>query len=432
MKTLTKLPLSLPCALAFIIAMTPATYAVDCSSASFKVAPTINLEAGLFGLATADFNGDGHLDLATIPNASSSEVLLLSGRGGTDKFGPPIGLPLPGVVDQVTVGDFNGDSKPDLVVNFDDFGQPTGRIAILINNGTGQFAPPKIVTVQGDPSHPIFGDLNNDGKLDLVAALSTGVIGGRIAVFLGDGTGGLTLVANFTTESVNQHEVLIGDFNEDGKADLALPGQSFGVIDIMLGDGTGAFAAGISRSTGSGSSMLTAGHFNNDGHIDILSGNRMMLGTGTADFNAPIVLAIPGNTNAAITADVNNDTNVDLVVSASSGLTILLGDGNGNLTQAKSYTSGASGFIGPAFAVVGDFNEDGNIDLAAAQRSGIGIMIGDGTGAFHDALSYHSVLTSPRGLVVADFNNDGKKDFAALGQPFGGFPPGARRRGCVR
>ncbi|HKU76166.1 MAG TPA: FG-GAP-like repeat-containing protein [Pyrinomonadaceae bacterium] len=423
MQTLNKLPVSLLCLLAFI-AMTPATYAVDCSSASFKVAPTINLEAGLFGMATADFDGDGHLDLAVILNASSSEVLLLSGRGGTDQFGPPIGVQLPGRVDQVTVGDFNGDTKPDLVVNFDDFGQPTGRIAVLINNGTGQFLAPKIVTVPGDPSLPIFGDLNNDGKLDLVTALFTGVIGGRIVVLLGDGTGGLTQVGNFTTNSVNQHEVLIGDFNEDGKADLALPGQSFGTIDIMLGDGTGAFAAGISRSTGAGSSMLTAGHFNNDGHLDILSGNRMMLGTGTADFNAPIVLTIPGNTSAAITGDANNDTNLDLVVSASSGLTILLGDGNGNLTRAKSYTSGANGFIGPSFAVFGDFNEDGKMDLAAAQLSGIGIMIGDGDGAFHDALSYHSVLASPRGVVVADFNNDGKKDFAALGQPFGGFPPG--------
>jgi len=403
--------------------MTPATYAVDCSSASFKVAPTINLDAGLFGLATADFNGDGHLDLATIPNASSTEVLLLLGRGGTDKFGPPIGLPLPGVVDQVSVGDFNGDSKPDLVVNFDDFGQPNGRIAILINNGTGQFAAPKIVTVQGDPSLPIFADLNNDGNLDLVVSLFTGVIGGRIAVLLGDGTGGLT-GGSFFTQSVNQHEVLIGDFNEDGKADLALPGQSFGVIDIMLGDGTGAFAAPISRSTGSGSSMLTAGDFNNDGHIDILSFNRMMLGTGTADFNAPIVVPIPDNTFAAITGDVNNDTKLDLVVSLSGGLTILLGDGNGNLTRGNSYTSGAIGFVGPAFAVLGDFNEDGKIDLAADQRSGIGIMIGDGAGAFHDALSYSSVLTSPRGVVVADFNNDGKKDFAALGQP-GGFPSNA-------
>lgn len=405
--------------------MTPATYAVDCSSASFKVAPTVNLDAGLFGMATADFNSDGHLDLAAIPNASSTEVLLLSGRGGTDKFGPPIGLPLPGVVDQVTVGDFNGDSKPDLVVNFDDFGQQTGRIAILINNGTGQFAAPKIVTVQGDPSLPIFGDLNNDGKLDLVVALFTGVIGGRVAVLLGDGAGGLTQAGSFFTQSVNQHEVLIGDFNEDGKADLALPGQSFGVIDIMIGDGTGAFAAPISRSTGSGSSMLTAGDFNNDGHIDILSGNRMMLGTGTTDFNAPIVVPLPENTFAAVTGDVNNDTKLDLVVSLSGGLTILLGDGNGNLTRAKSYSSGAIGFVGDSFALFGDFNEDGKIDLAAAQRSGIGIMIGDGAGAFHDALSYSSVLASPRAMVVADFNNDGKKDFAALGQPFGGFPSGA-------
>lgn len=404
--------------------MTPATYAVDCSSASFKVASTINLDAGLFGLATADFNGDGHLDLAAIRNASSTEVLLLLGRGGTDKFGPPIGVPLPGVVDQVTVGDFNGDTKPDLVVNFDDFGQQTGRIAILINNGTGQFATPKIATVPGDPSLPIFADLNNDGKLDLVVALFTGVTGGRVAVLLGDGAGGLTQDRGFFTQSVNQHEVLIGDFNEDGKADLALPGQSFGLIDIMLGDGTGAFAAPISRSTFS-SSMLTAGDFNNDGHLDILSGTRMMLGTGTADFNAPIVVPIPENTFAAITGDVNNDTNLDLIVSTLGGLTILLGDGNGNLTRAKSYTSGAIGFTGPSFAVFGDFNEDGHIDLAAAQRSGIGIMIGDGTGAFHDALSYSSVLTSPRGVVVADFNNDGKKDFAALGPPSGGFPTAA-------
>ena len=171
--------------------------------------------------------------------------------------------------------------------------------------------------------------------------------------------------------------------------------------------------------------MLTAGDFNNDGHLDILSGNRMMLGTGTADFNAPIVVPIPENTFAAITGDVNNDTHVDLVVSLSGGLTILLGDGNGNLTRAKSYTSGAIGFSGQSFAVFGDFNEDGHIDLAATQRSGIGIMLGDGTGAFHDALDYSSVLTSPRGVVVADFNNDGKKDFAALGQPSGGFPFGA-------
>ena len=424
MKTLNKLPVSVLCLLAFIIAMTPATYAVDCSSSSFKVAPTINLDAGLFGLATADFNGDGHLDLATIPNASSTEVLLLSGRGGTDRFGPPIGVSLPGVVDQVTVGDFNGDTKPDLVVNFDDFGQQTGRIAILINNGTGQFAAPKIVTVQGDPSLPIFADLNNDGKLDLVVALFTGVIGGRVEVLLGDGAGGLTQAGSFFTQSFNQHEVLIGDFNEDGKADLALPGQSSGTIDIMLGDGTGAFAGGINRSTG-GSSMLTAGDFNNDGHLDILSGNRMMLGTGTADFNAPIVVPIPENTFAAITGDLNKDTNVDLVVSTFGGLTILLGDGNGNLTRAKSYTSGAIGFSGQSFAVFGDFNEDGHIDLAATQRSGIGIMLGDGTGGFHDALSYSSVLTSPRGVVVVDFNNDGMKDFAALGQPSGGFPFGA-------
>ncbi|HKR22386.1 MAG TPA: VCBS repeat-containing protein, partial [Pyrinomonadaceae bacterium] len=284
MKTLNKLPLSLFCVITVLFALTPATYAVDgCSSASFKVAPNINLQTNLFGLATADFNGDGHRDLATIPNSSSTEVLILLGRGGSERFGAPVGVALPGTVQQVAVADFNGDTKPDLVVTFDDFGAPTGRIAVLINNGTGQFAAPKIVTVPGDPSLPVFDDLNNDGKLDLVAALFTGSTGGTIVVFLGDGTGGLTPAPGspFFPESVNQHEVLIGDFNEDNKPDLAFPGQSFGSINIRFGDGTGAFAVGTTTNTGAASSMLTAGHFNHDGHLDILNGNRMMLGTGT-------------------------------------------------------------------------------------------------------------------------------------------------------
>ncbi|HEU4713142.1 MAG TPA: FG-GAP-like repeat-containing protein [Pyrinomonadaceae bacterium] len=424
MKTLIKLPLSLFCAIAFLFALTPATHAQTCSSASFKVAPNINLQTNLFGLATADFNGDGHRDLATIPNSSSTEVLILLGRGGSERFGAPVGVALPGMVQHVAVGDFNGDTKPDLVVTLEDFGEPTGRIAVLINNGTGQFAAPKIVTVFGDPSLPIFGDLNKDGKLDLVAALFTGSTGGSIVVLLGDGTGGLTPAAGspLFTQSFNQHEVLIGDFNEDTKLDLALPGQASGTISVMLGDGAGGFAAGIISSTGGGSLILTPGDFNNDGHLDILSDDRMMLGTGTGIFNAPIVVSIPGNTTAAITGDVNNDNKLDLIAGTGSGLTVLLGAGTGHFTTGKSYTSGVTGFVGTAFAVFGDFNEDGKVDLAAAQALGIGIMNGDGTGEFQDARIYPTNLTSPRAMIVTDFNTDGKKDFAVLSPVLGGFP----------
>jgi hypothetical protein len=90
----------------------------------------------------------------------------------------------------------------------------------------------------------------------------------------------------------------------------------------------------------------------------------------------------------------------------------MLGDGTGNLARAKSYTSGFA-ILGAAAgsAVPGDFNEDGKVDLAAVQTLGIGILEGDGTGAFYDALSYQTTVNNPQYLVAADFNNDGKQDF---------------------
>lgn len=410
--------LFLICTFAFTV-LTPATYAVDdCSSASFKVATNINLEAAS-GVATADFNGDGHLDLIASPNNGASEVLLLLGRGGTQKFGPPISVPVGGRPGSpAVVGDFNGDGKPDFVVTLDTFGQPQG-FSVLLNDGTGKFGTPNIiVSSQGDPLKPIVSDLNNDGKLDIVAGLFTGSNNGKVAIYLGNGAGGFSAATSsplVTFGDVSQ--ALIGDFNEDGKPDLALPGQTSGTVKIMLGDGTGDFAAEVSSSTGAASSFLTAGDFNNDGHLDLLSGNRMLLGIGSGSFVAPIIVPIPEDNHSGLAGDVNHDGHLDLVAGALGGLTIMLGNGTGNLFRGKSYASSAP-------AVLGDFNEDGKIDLAASQPVGIAILDGDGTGSFNDALSYHTSLMNPRAMVAADFNNDGKQDFAALSPANGLFPNG--------
>lgn len=373
-------------------------------------------------MAVADFTGDGHLDLMASLNNGNPELVLLPGRGGAERFGPPKTLPAGGPPRQITAGDLNGDGKPDLIVVLDGFGEPLGRFAILLNNGSGNFLPPSIVSLQGNPFRAVLGDLNNDGNLDIVAGLSTGARDGQIAVLLGNGSGGFTPSASspLTTLSVNSTEVVIGDFNEDGKRDLAIPGQSFATVEILLGDGAGGFAAGVSTSTGTSSTFLTAGDFNNDGHLDLLNGNRMMLGTGTATLAAPIIVPLPENSGAAIAGDVNHDGKLDVVVTALYGLTIGLGNGTGNLVRGASYVSGFSGL-----ARLGDFNEDGKVDLAAVHRSGFAILDGDGAGAFNDALSYPSTLTSPRALVAADFNNDGKQDFAAISPHLGVFPVAA-------
>ena len=85
----------------------------------------------------------------------------------------------------------------------------------------------------------------------------------------------------FFTFSRKAGEVVIGDFNEDGKPDLAIPGSSDG-IDILIGDGTGGFAAGVPVPGSGGILALTEGDFNEDGHLDLLFDNQLHLGTEPA------------------------------------------------------------------------------------------------------------------------------------------------------
>ena len=414
-----QLLLTVVCTLAVAAAFPRAIYAVDgCSSTAFKVASTITLEAQPFAIAGADFNGDGHMDLVATPNNISREVVVLLGRGGTERFGPPNNFPAGGDARTVAVGDLNGDGKPDIVVTLDSSFEPLGRFSILLNDGTGKFGPPGIITTQGFPNQPFLADVNNDSKLDIIAGLFDGTTDGRVAVLLGNGAGGFSQAANspFATLSRNSASLVIGDFNEDGKRDLAVPGALAGV-QIFLGDGTGGFTTGSNVANNS-PLWLTVGDFNADGHLDLLADNQIVLGTGTGNFSSPTVVDRPVNSRAGIAGHVNNDTHLDLVSSGEHGVTIMLGDGTGNLIRGKSYPTGSAFFGSPT--VLADFNEDGKTDIAGAQRKGIGILDGDGTGAFNDALSY---LTSERvmpDLVVADFNNDGKQDFAIIGPDFRG------------
>lgn len=423
-----QLPLSLVCILAFGIALTPPAYAVDgCSSVGFKNATNTFLDAPPFGIASADFNGDGHLDLAVAPNGLNGEVIVLYGRGGTEKFGPPTNFPAGASARSVTVGDLNGDGKPDLIVNLDDFGQPTGRLSILMNDGTGKFGAPSIINVTSSLGRPVLADVNNDGKVDIVIGASVGISSGRVAVLLGNGAGGFTNAANspFITTSDNAPAVVVGDFNEDGKRDLTLPGAQSG-LDILFGDGTGVFAQGPHITTDRGTLVLTMADFNGDSHLDLLSDVNMLLGTGTGTFSAPINIASLGNSNAAFAGDVNNDGKVDLLAGSPGGLTVMLGDGTGNLVPFKTYASGLTIFGASAFGVLGDFNEDGKMDVAAAKTQGVGILDGDGTGAFNDAVTYTTSMSGMRDVVAADFNNDGKQDFAIIGPGFGfQFPAGS-------
>ncbi len=147
--------------------------------------------------------------------------------------------------------------------------------------------------MQGNPFRSVFGDVNNDGKVDIVSGISS--FDGHVAVLLGDGAGGFSQAPGspFPAFSRNSTAVVVGDFNEDGKRDLAVPSNLSGV-DILLGDGTGQFAPGVNTPLNSVSFFLASGDFNADGHLDLVTETRMMLGTGTGSFSAPIVIRHSG------------------------------------------------------------------------------------------------------------------------------------------
>jgi hypothetical protein len=210
------------------------------------------------GLAAADFNGDGKLDLvvANYPNVegSSGSLSVLLGNGdGTFQPRVDYALGTPGLV-TVAVGDFNGDGNLDLVSNS----------VILLGNGDGTFGPPQALPTTAE-EQIITADVNGDGKLDLIQ-LSPESVG--VSVLLGNGDGTFQSAVNYAAKF--PFAVAAADFNADGKVDLAVVNNSVpGSASIFLGSGNGTFQSPVDFATGPGANGLAVADFNGDGKMDL-------------------------------------------------------------------------------------------------------------------------------------------------------------------
>lgn len=417
-----------------------------------------------YSVAVDDVNGDGKPDLLVANYCANSEcstdgnVGVLMGNGdGTFKSAVPYSSGAYHTV-SVAVGDLNGDGKPDLVVGSycaSSSNCASGSVGVLLGNGNGTFRAAVSYSSGGYEAQSVaVGDVNGDGKLDLLVANTicapNDCATGSVGVLLGNGDGTFQPAVAFESGGFSAESVAVADVNGDGKPDLLVANTCVadgafdcvnGSVAVLFGNGDGTFQTAVSYgSDGTAASFIAVKDVNGDGKPDLLVANAcgndgeygcmigslgVLLGNGNGTFRAAVNYASGGyEADSIAVGDVNGDGNPDLVVgdqcSASGDCNgvagVLLGNGNGTFQPAVAYESG--GYEAQS-VVVTDVNGDGKPDLEVANLcassdctngGAVGVLLGNGDGTFQTAVSYGSGGQDAESLAVADVNGDGKPD----------------------
>ncbi len=350
------------------------------ATVNFVNAPNSTLQIyGALAVVAADVNEDGRPDLAI---TAVTKLHVFTGNGdGT--FGPATGSPMlvpsPPYDDfaspytgPIAAGDFTHSGHVGLAVGL--INNDAAVILLGNGNGTFSFSSAEITNALGVPTSDIkAADFNADGNLDLAM---TNEISGSSPVVLGFGHGAFNAAGDLYVQGFPAG-VALGDFNADGKLDTIVagggtttyPGSGF-AVSLGNGDGTFTQPSGSPVSLGQNLSAIVTGDFNGDGKLDLaltdFDGNSVMimLGNGDATFALPTTMPVGNKPDAIATGDFNSDGKMDLAVAnfLDGTITLLLGNGDGTFTEASGspYAAGGSAYQ----IAAADFNGDGKLDIA--------------------------------------------------------------------
>jgi len=363
-------------------------------------------------LVVADFDGDGHADVALVAMA---DLRLFRGDGAGHLTPSASRFVILDPAETVAAADVNGDGRPDLIIG--------GEVeeSVLLGDGALGFDAPRIFPTGNAPGAMAFADFNSDGHLDAVtASYSTN----EVSINLGDGAGHLGPPTHYPA-GLGPLGVAVGDFNGDGKPDVAVANDD-GSISLLAGDGRGHLAAFTTFPAGASPRGIVAGDWNHDGRLDLAvaaagtSSVVILLGNGAGGFGAPVSFPAGGRPHAIVAGDFDGDGKLDLATANDLGpsYSVLLGRSDGSFGAA---ITGPATLYGGAFLDAGDFDGDGKLDLVMSNGLFTAtVLLGLGDGHFTAAGDY-DVGEIPDAVRVADVNGDGHLDFVVLDVDFTHF-----------
>lgn len=328
-------------------------------------------------VAAGDFDEDGHADLA-VSNKDSNNLTVLLNDGKGD-FSPAATSPETVTAPwQLVTAKLNADAHLDLAVSSQTSGSD-GQVVILLGDGTGNFspAPTSPEPIGAVTRNLATGDLDGDGDEDLAVAK---FFPAEVAILLNDGSADFgqpgTSPEDAGGNAANVTSIVTGDFNEDDAIDIAAGSEFSNELRVYLNDNEedGDFTVGAPRKETDGTAMTT-GFFDADAALDLAIGEgaakkaAILLGNGSGGFAAAPTSPeeLPGEVRWLVSADLNNDSKADLA--ATGGGTpgfaaVLLGDGAGDFTAPGTSPESVGSF--PTSIAAAPLNGDASLDLAVA------------------------------------------------------------------
>lgn len=325
----------------------------------------------------------------------------------------PTVVPVAGNPWSLTSGDFNGDGKPDLVTTGAQFSGNTGNnsISVLLGGSAGGFDRADY-TVGWNPVAVATGDVNRDGKADLVVS---NLYSPSVSVLLGNGDGTFRnqMVTSLKTQAM---DVALADFNRDGILDLATANVQSASVSVMLGRGDGTFGSPTDYRTPARPNKLATADLNRDGHLDIAAssdgagGAVVLMGNRFGAFSAATSYQSGYLAYKISIADMNADGYADLLLSGPANNVIYLQNNrNGTFAQGTLIAAGTT----TNGLAVGDLNRDGRPDIVVTNYNSktVSVVLNLGRGRFSSPVT-HQVGLYPWAVTLADYDSDGHIDIA--------------------